>query len=797
MKRLTFRLRIMLTMVVLAINVSSFAQKAMMQFLDSVVTLKSPDNEKRVFAYDNNGNVILDAQYRWEFDSYYGTINNFRGLMKVEYAYDNNSNKTLEAQYEWDNQINDWKGFEKKEYAFDNNGDKILASAYSWDIVSGDWLVSYKNKYEYTYDNKNRLIKFISYNWDVADWKMIAESEWVYDNNDNLTLKSNQGWWDGNPPYNWHGTKTEYAYDSNNNLTLWIFSECMIINNWYGRYKKEYTYDANNKLATQLDYLTIVTDNNFILTNKIEYTYDSIGNLIMSSSTAWDNTNNIWTMWYSGIGYNAFAQQTEYTYDSNMNLIKTIEYKWDNGINNYKFNLKKEWTYDNNGNKTMEVQYEWNNGINNWVGGYNEKREWTYDSNNKITMKAEYDWDWNVHVWKGRDKYEYTYDNNYNLTIYVKYNWDDGIHNWKEDIKKEYVFDYSHSMAELVFPSEYSSLMLANMLTKAINYSWNGTAWVAQNDTATYYWSANNINVKALSGTITRPDTTLLNSGTVELYLVNSGQYTLKSTTNVSGSGTYMFTNVLPGKYIIKVTPNNSENAFPTYYGNTEIWGNATKITVGNASIQNLDITIIPLPQFSGNSSISGYVLQQNSSKALSKSKGSNPAPYVTVYLQRYQSALWSTLSYTLTNTDGYYEFTNIPAGTYRVIIDIPGLGMVSTPIIEVGENEDVIGTNYTITNSGIKVTEQVGIDNFETNSGISVYPNPTTGQLTIRTVVETWHAPSPQNIQIYDISGRVVDGWTYAIRPNNNEFTIDISHLQQGMYYLRVGNETVKIIKN
>ena len=85
-------------------------------------------------------------------------------------------------------------------------------------------------------------------------------------------------------------------------------------------------------------------------------------------------------------------------------------------------------------------------------------------------------------------------------------------------------------------------------------------------------------------------------------------------------------------------------------------------------------------------------------------------------------------------------------------------------------------------------------IENFE-SSEISVYPNPTNGQIT----VQTERTPSPQNIQIYDISGRIVETQLIASLRNENEnnITIDISHLQQGIYFLKIENKITKIIKN
>jgi len=71
----------------------------------------------------------------------------------------------------------------------------------------------------------------------------------------------------------------------------------------------------------------------------------------------------------------------------------------------------------------------------------------------------------------------------------------------------------------------------------------------------------------------------------------------------------------------------------------------------------------------------------------------------------------------------------------------------------------------------------------------IKVFPNPTTGQLRI-----TNYELREGYIEIFDIYGRIVGA--NRIRLVCSETVIDISHLQAGIYFLRIGGKTVKIVK-
>ena len=71
------------------------------------------------------------------------------------------------------------------------------------------------------------------------------------------------------------------------------------------------------------------------------------------------------------------------------------------------------------------------------------------------------------------------------------------------------------------------------------------------------------------------------------------------------------------------------------------------------------------------------------------------------------------------------------------------------------------------------------------------IYPNPTDGQLKIT----NYELRENTVIEIYSIVGQVV--FTSAVSSLSPETTIDINHLSNGLYFLKIDNKMVKIIKN
>ena len=87
-----------------------------------------------------------------------------------------------------------------------------------------------------------------------------------------------------------------------------------------------------------------------------------------------------------------------------------------------------------------------------------------------------------------------------------------------------------------------------------------------------------------------------------------------------------------------------------------------------------------------------------------------------------------------------------------------------------------------------VTVTD-VGIVGAYSIRPIQIYPNPTTGLLRI----EMQQAESnTQQAEIYDIYGRKLSA--FCLLPVATE--INISYLANGIYFLKIGNKTVKFVK-
>jgi hypothetical protein len=129
---------------------------------------------------------------------------------------------------------------------------------------------------------------------------------------------------------------------------------------------------------------------------------------------------------------------------------------------------------------------------------------------------------------------------------------------------------------------------------------------------------------------------------------------------------------------------------------------------------------------------------------------------------------------YTINN--GIITFTKI--GNYKITMT----------------NEAIVSdTNYPAKVIAEFIVGEVGIVGTERAPSLQVYPNPTDGQLTVGIAGQT--SNDGIGIEIFNVVGQVVGA--YRIRPENNETTVDINNLSNGMYFLKIDGKMYKIVKN
>ena len=286
-------------------------------------------------------------------------------------------------------------------------------------------------------------------------------------------------------------------------------------------------------------------------------------------------------------------------------------------------------------------------------------------------------------------------------------------------------------------------------------------------------------NISFIGGKAEYQDQSPFSLGDVLLYsMENSGQYVLCNKVRLGDSNNiftpkeiFGFGGVKDGNYIVKIIPDSTENVLPTYYGNTENWSEATIVSIVNQVGKNTGaITMIPMEPLDGSSIISGYVGEDSGGKkSILSSKTSNPVPDVSVYLQSYKENKWTTITYALTNEDGYFVFQNVPIGSYRVILDIPGLEITNPPIVEITEDGQIVDDLFFEIDLGI--TDVLN----KLENKVIIYPNPSNGQFTIKSekVIKSF--------ELYDAMGKKV----YSDSPKTESTQIS-TKLPSGLYFYR-----------
>ena len=215
----------------------------------------------------------------------------------------------------------------------------------------------------------------------------------------------------------------------------------------------------------------------------------------------------------------------------------------------------------------------------------------------------------------------------------------------------------------------------------------------------------------------------------------------------------------------------NAANYVPTYMGNVTTWTQAQTFNLVNGSVFN---TIIGLATAGGTGGGNGGVgggVNQNGLPVT----GSAGVPGVQVQLHNTGGQV---LKATHSNTQGSYNFSQLPFGNYKLHVEM--MGVAFTPyafsITAANPNPQI---HFSVSNQGIAASllqEAFSLD--------GIYPNPVQGQAYIRL---SGNEAGRLNVRLVDLQGRLVAQNQYDLTEGMQEFTFGVDGVTPGMYFMEI----------
>lgn len=312
-------------------------------------------------------------------------------------------------------------------------------------------------------------------------------------------------------------------------------------------------------------------------------------------------------------------------------------------------------------------------------------------------------------------------------------------------------------------------------------------------------------------------DGTPLSNGEVIIYRIKEGPYAGEDTVMVSPDGHYVFENLVLGDFIVLVKPERPSNPQPgdvvpvqTYFEETEFDSAATVVNV-RERIEGVDIQLVTytIPEKDPiGATIIGLIESEFEEDAIEDEEAARVEARRKVKkagcsMRRrtrggggrtgQDESEYELFAYVESDDEGYFDFTGIPAGTYLLNIQYPGIPMDATSDIEFVIGEDVQEQKFEvialIEATGITVvTEEVLSVAKPYIKDLKLYPNPTADVLRVDYLVN--RKISDLKLSVLTVKGDELLTMELDSRMGAQSVKVDFSGYDAGMYFLLFTDE-------
>jgi hypothetical protein len=253
------------------------------------------------------------------------------------------------------------------------------------------------------------------------------------------------------------------------------------------------------------------------------------------------------------------------------------------------------------------------------------------------------------------------------------------------------------------------------------------------------------------------------------------------------GAVHYSFGSVPPGEYLVKAFLNPGsdeyENYLPTYHFSHLYWHEADVITVPYFfNSQLFNVFLIPGDNPGGPGFIGGLVSEgANIWGGGGSDRGEgDPMAGVSVLLFNH---LETPVAHTLTAADGSFGFPDLAYGTYKVVVEIPGLEQGEKWVTIGPDNPSAGNVSFEVGESGIVS----GLSAISRPVESLIYPNPVTDQLSAYFFLEQ---ASPARLTLSTADGKTALAQSIQLQGGGQVITVPVTGLSAGVYFLQVTAE-------